>query len=214
MAEKISNKVDRLIQAMNMGFPQNEWVGILESILDGFSRVAKQQFWLAPDTAATNNGATQKDLNGITAGFSMVAPLSPDYPRNIQITGVISNGAITELVCVITGTDIFGAVATETITIDDDETVIGSVVFATLTSIAVTGTFSTGGGASDTLDAGYGVKMGLLGNVESDCMVKMNMDEADVGADDVTIDDTNNSITFETAPNASRDYIAWYVTKA
>ena len=214
MAEKISNKIDRLMNQMALGVDQRQWNPILESILDDLRGRAIHQTWTNPDAATTTGGSAQKDLDTIVAGYAATSVITLDYPRSVNVTGVISNGAITELLVTFTGTDIFGNVVTETLTINADETVQGSVIFATVTGIAITGTFATGGAAGDTLDTGFGLKFGLLANVESDCMVKMNEDNDDSGKGDVTIDAVNNSITFETAPNAVHDYDAWYVGKA
>jgi len=217
MAEKISNKVDRLIQAMNMGLPQNEWVGIFESILDDLQGVVFNQRWEKPDAATTTGGSAQKDLTGIAVDYAATSVINPDYPRTVNATSIISNGDITSLVLTVTGFDARGNAQTEVITVDDDETVQGAKAFATVTSIAVAvnglAEF-TGGGAGDTLDTGFGVIFGLLADVESDCMIKMNEDLDDSGAADVTISATNNTITFETAPNAVHVYDAWYRGKA
>ena len=216
MAETTSNKIDRLISALDHGFPTPQWKGILESILDesNIQGITMRQRWQVPNAATTTAGSAQKNLNGIAAGYAATSVISPDYPRNVNVTGVISNGAITELLVTFTGTDIFGSVVTETLTIDANETVQGSQIFATVTGIAVTGTFSTGGSTPDTLDTGFGIKFGLQAKVESDCMIKMNEDNDDSGKGDVTIDATYNSIVFETAPNAAHNYEAWYTGKA
>lgn len=214
MAETIQTKIDRLKAQMDLGTPQSDWSAILESLLDDLRGGAVHQTWSAPDAAAADNAATQKSLDGVDADFNMTTGLAnPDYPRNLKFTGVISNGDITQLDITVTGVNAKGDTVTESFTIDADEAVEGNVAFATVTTIAVAVTCTNGGAAGDTLDAGYQNKFGLLGNVDSGCMIKMNEDNDDSGTGDVTINATYNTIVFETAPNATHDYDAWYKVK-
>lgn len=205
--------IDRLISQLQSGEPIGTAFESLRDLLDGIDSqktLVSGMFtrFVNPDAAATTGFATQKDLTGVTEGFSMAGLVSPDYPRNISATGVISNGAITLLTITVTGTDINGTAISEVLTIDADETVTGSKAFATLTSIAVTGTFSTGGGAGDTLDIGIGVKFGLAGTLSG--VKKTVMDTVDVAVAGHTINTTYNTIQFATAPNATHDYSVWY----
>ena len=164
-----------------------------------------QQFWLAPDAATTSAQSTQLDLNTKAQAdcpLAVAGEVASDYPRNKVVVGGQLTGA-TSVIGTITGKDQFGVEQVETFT--------GSIAFAGVPVIVVT-TITGTGGAGDVLDVGMGVKMGLNAQIasETDAVIKINMDEADAGVADGSADATNNTYTFETAPNAARDFMLWF----
>jgi hypothetical protein len=207
MPQTVSDKITRFQQQVadnNEDFPTA--LARLIDILDDIAVQTVEQIWVAPLAATTTTKATQQDLQ--TPG-AMASIVQPDYARNIVATLTDANASITSMTTTIVGTDLNGDAATEVLTHAAAGAQTGSVAFATITSITtaiVTGT----AGAGDTMDIGHGVKMGLLGQVQSTSMVKMLEDETDTGIGDVTVDTTYNTITFESAPNAALDFHAYY----
>jgi hypothetical protein len=213
----IQSKIDHLNSEMgkNLGNP-SLWLSVLMDILDDLRTQDNviQQRWTAPSTPATTDAATQNDLVGkaqANCPIAVVGESAPDFPRNIVVTGTQLTGA-TSVVGTIVGKDQFGVEQTETWTVTTAaKTFTGSIAFSGVNVIVVT-TITGTGGAGDLLDFGFGAKFGLNGNVvsEADAIIKLNLDDADSGVADSTVDATYNTIIFETAPNNTRNFEAWY----
>ncbi len=219
MAQTLSGQLTALLGNIRRGgFNMYQAFSTLSTILTQMNTnqrsMITQQFWLAPDAAAADNAATQNDLESDEQSdcpLAVASEVAPDYPRNIYVTGTQLTGA-TSVSGTITGLDQFGVEQVETFTCTTAAKVwTGSVAWSGVPVIAIT-TIVGDGAAGDLLDFGYGVKMGLNANVlsEADAIIKVNLDEADAGYLDGSVDGTNNTITFETAPNAARDFIVWY----
>jgi hypothetical protein len=80
---------------------------------------------------------------------------NPDVPRNLTIKGGDAN--VTGNV-VINGTDVLGAVLTETIALSGTSAVVGTKAFKTVTSIVLPPYAAAG---TETVSVGVGVKLGL-----------------------------------------------------
>ena len=116
--------------------------------------------------AATTSGAftTVTNLSAATGGVTIASTdlTDPVHPRNVVVVITDDSGASTNLAgsVVINGTDSAGNTVSETLTMATTmtETLTGSVAFRTLTSVVYT---FQNGQAADTLDMGYGDKLGL-----------------------------------------------------
>lgn len=159
-------------------------------------------------TATTTAGATQLSLNGVSPGATMVSPISPKIPRNIVYTITDGNSGISAFSITAVGIGVDGSAVTETITQAGGLVQTGSKIFATLTSVTVNS--CVGSGAGDTLDIGYGVKIGvpLPAGATSFSVVKL-VSAGSAEAASAT-DTTNNSLTFTTAPDGAKDFEIWY----
>lgn len=124
----------------------------------------------------------------------------PAVPRNLRCTfGADWDGGDV----IITGTDQFGAAATETFTGTADSVQVGLVIFKTVTSIRKAAV-GTGTHATNTLTVGTGDKLAIgtakLLNVFAQCRLDSG------AADAVTIDLARNAFTPTTVPDGSVDY--------
>lgn len=168
-----------------------------------------EQAWTAPDAATTTGKATQFVL---TAAGSVAGIVQPDYPRNLVFTITDANASLTAIQITVTGTLATGEESqTEVYTTTTAGSNALNKAFAHIDSITVDSV--TGGAAGDTLDIGYGVKFGLNNAIEDSADIfKTNMDNDNVAVSGHTISTTYNTITFATAPNATHNYQAWYVS--
>lgn len=105
----------------------------------------------AVHAAVTDNGSPQVITTAIT---------NPPYTRNVTATAGGTAADIKAIAVVVTGTDINGAVISETLpvfTVDTAGTVVGSKAFKTVTSITIPAHDGTGA----TTAIGFGDKLGL-----------------------------------------------------
>jgi hypothetical protein len=220
MAQTMANQFTALLGMIrtgkvNMYTAFSKLVTILtEGLITRQATIIMQQRWTAPSTAATGDAATQYDLNTKAQAdcpIAVAGESAPDFPRNIKVTGTQLTGA-TVVSGTITGKDQFGVEQTETFSVTTAaKTATGSIAFSGVPVIVIT-TITGTGGAGDLIDFGYDLKFGLNGDVfsESDAVIKLNLDDADSGIADSTIDATNNTIIFETAPNNTRNFEIWF----
>ena len=92
-----------------------------------------------------NGETTTKDVDDFL--------VQPDFPRNLTVTG---NQTQAKTVA-ITGTDIRGNVITDTLTLNNTDTIQGTKAFKTITSIL----FPSRTAGGDTVTVGFGDKLGL-----------------------------------------------------
>lgn len=137
-------------------------------------------------------------VHAAIAGTTAITPVttaltSPAVPRNLAVVfGATWDGGD----AVVTGTDQFGKVITETFASGAGTTVAGSKVFKTVTSVAHTAV----GGDAATYTVQTGSKLGVL----VDFMDAYAIGLCDGTPEKAVIDLTNNSVLFTTAPNAAR----------
>ena len=167
------------------------------------------QAWVVPEAATASGYATQKDLDGVSAPYSMAGVISPQYPRNVGIAVVLDNGTISTITHRITGIDYDNQAITEDITQTVTGTVYGDRAFFRVSAIACTAITGTGA-AGDTVDVGNGVKMGLIGDIGAGLLIKYLEDYVDIDPATATIDVDFNTIEFATAPNGVHSYFAFY----
>ena len=110
--------------------------------------------WDAP-AAASNNAVLAATALADGAVTTVVAGITnPDVPRALRVRG---NAATAVGNVVATGTNMAGAVITETIIAAGDANVEGNLAFATVTQIVL----PARGAAGDTISIGYNDKLGL-----------------------------------------------------
>lgn len=101
-------------------------------------------------SASATNSATSYDKDDFAAAYDDTYGL--DVPRNVTMVGTAgSNHVVT-----VTGTDEYGDVVIEALTLSGTTAIIGNKAFKTIVTVAV-----AAGAASDTFDMGWGDKLGL-----------------------------------------------------
>jgi hypothetical protein len=130
----------------------------------------------------------------------------PDFARNLT---VVASGAATGDV-VVTGTNIRGETITETLALNGTTPVVGNKAFKTVTSVLVPAV------SSRTIDLGVGAKLGLSRRMATDAYINGSADgvfettRATIAYSGTAIE--SNTVTFNTAPNGSRDFVANYIS--
>jgi len=113
--------------------------------------------WVAPAALSTNRYVTSTNMK---VGAYTLANTAPDVgARNVTVTHTTVVTTDTLGTIDVVGTDLSGAVLTETITPSADATVQGVKCFKTITSITGVGWSIVG--TNDTLVVGMGNKLGL-----------------------------------------------------
>lgn len=157
-------------------------------------------------SAGTGSGAGTFTLNGaLVSGGVATIPT----PRNITLTSTSNNSGIT---LTVTGTDVYGAAQTETITGPNNTTVNGAKAFKTITAVARSNT------VTGNVSAGTGNVLGLpyaIANAAK--VVGAYMDgipqttatfvAADATAATATTGDVRGTYTPNSAPNGTRRYV-------
>jgi len=158
--------------------------------------------WTAAEAVAAS-------ADGVHAAITMLATTqtittgitNPVTPRNISITGAKAGETPTGDV-VITGTDIFDQVITDTIALDGDNTVQGVKAFKTVTSIAIPVRVTE----ADTVSIGWGDLLGLsMFLANKDQLIQCSLDGViEATRATVTVSDTvisQNTIDLNSALN-------------
>jgi len=156
--------------------------------------------------AGTSGAADQYDLTG--GNGSMANLVQPVHPRNVVINFTDGDAGITEFTVTVNGTAPDGTVVSEAFTFAGGLDQTGSVVFATITSIVLTDL--AGAGAGDTLDVGYGVKLGLPLPYGSTGLSIVKLAAGGTLEAAAATDTTNNSFTSTTAPDGAVDFEVWF----
>ena len=215
MASTIAQDIVQIQALAANGIPLDK---LIPQLLEMFTKIktkgvgVRQYTLTAPDAPTTLGKATQVDLLGLTqvdCPVTLDGLVQPDYPRNIVYNGTQLTGA-TALTLVTVGIDAKGAAATETVQLTTaTPDVIGDVAFMSVTSIKITAISEEGVGG-DLVDIGHGVKFGLpFDLLASTDIIKTNMDNDDVAVAGHTISATYQTISFATAPNATRVFDMW-----
>ena len=158
---------------------------------------------LGPVLAATTTGkATQKDLNALSLPATLAAIVQPDVPRNVKLTITDGNSGISVYTITVAGKAPDGTSITEIFTFADGLTPAGSKIFASITSVTISAL--TGAGAADTLDLGYGTKLGVPLPYGSTGLLIVNLSIDGVVEASSATDTTNNSFIPTTAPNGTK----------
>ncbi len=175
--------------------------GIIAAIVDPAGGVRIDNLGLV--AAATTTGKiAQKDISGaapLTAGTLV----QPDVPRNVVLTITDGDTGISAFTLVVTGKAPDGTVVTETFTFAGGLVQTGSVIFAHITSVIITAI--TGNGAGDTLDMGYGVKLGVGVPFGSTGLVIQLLTFNLAAEAAAATDTTNNSFTCTSSPDGAKE---------
>lgn len=180
------------------------WQALLvaSSKLAGFAHLG------AVAAATTTGKITQKDLNGVADGATCAGIVQPDVPRNVKLTITDGNASISAYSITVAGKAADGTTITENFTFADGLTPAGSKVFASITSVTIDSI--VGDGAGDTLDMGFGSKLGVPVMYGATGLVVTNLQvDGTVEAASAT-DTTNNSFTPTTAPNGTKIFRVWF----
>ena len=164
-----------------------------------------RQSYSAPATAASTGvlGATTQPTSGTTVVTTGIT--NPAVPRALQVVG---NQATCTGNLVIAGVNQFGEAITDTLAISGTTPVIGVKAFKTVTSITV----PTRGAASDSITVGPSPKLGLdrkISDAGAACLVA-SVDGTREGTLP-TLNATNHTAQFNTAPNGARNYVMYLV---
>lgn len=156
--------------------------------------------------ATTSAGADQLDVSG--GGGAMANIVQPDVPRNVVINFTDADASISAFQVDVVGTAPDGSATAEQFLFAGGLDQTGSVIHAKITSVTVTSI--TGNAAADTLDLGYGDKVGVPvpAGATGLSIVKLVTDGTEEAAS--ATDTTNNSFTSTTAPNGTRDFEVWF----
>lgn len=169
----------------------------------GYVRIQK---WTAPAAAAATAILNAQSLT--TGGTATTFVGQPDKPRTLQY---VCSGACTGQVTV-NGTDIRGVALAETVTLNGSTIVHGTHAFATITSIV----YPTQSGI--TLNVGTDTLLGLDRLLPANTVFVYDVDGAtDSAAPTVTFSASSgnvslNTVKFNTAPNASHNYLIVFVS--
>lgn len=153
----------------------------------------------ASATAVLAATAQTDAVQNITEGIT-----NPVTPRNLTVKGNASGNAGN---VVITGTNIRGEVITETIALSGASEVAGNKAFKTVTNIQLPVEVHAG---TDTVSVGIGVKIALDRKYAKNEVLTATCDGVrettfpTVAVSSSAIE--SNTISFNTAPNGSRDY--------
>ena len=179
-----------------MGFKPNR----LATSMPGYAYL---QNIAAPTTSAA---ADQYDLTGGNGSLAYI--VNPVVPRNVVINFTDADAGIDAFTVTVTGTAPDGTTVTEAFVFAGGLDQVGSVVFASITSIVLTAL--NGAGAGDTLDIGYGSKIGLPVPYGSTSLSIIKLVVAGTEEAASATDATNNSFTPTTAPDGTKDFEVWY----
>lgn len=179
-----------------------------QALLVASSKLAGFAYLGAVAAPTTTGKITQKDLNGAADGATCTGIVQPDVPRNVKLTITDGNTSISAYSITVAGKAPDGTTITETFTFADGLTPTGSKIFASITSWTINSI--VGDGSGDTLDVGYGSKIGVPVMYGATGLVITNLQcDGTVEAASAT-DQTNNSFTSTTAPNGTRIFRVWF----
>lgn len=182
------------------------------TFVQGPNRAIVYQNYLLLDPAAGGNGTTIAIMNGTGAAITNTS-YHPDYPRNIIVNASEISTSATITVTV-TGVDISdNAAKTETLTLTSPNGVAtGNIAWYNITSVRWATPATT-----VQISAGWGTKFGLPNMIKKSGYSQANSDVLGVtvagtgkAVSAQTISSTYNTITFDTAPDASKDYVVFY----
>jgi len=117
----------------------------------------RQQYTILKPEVGTAVVVSAEDISGGDVAAATLVRTILDYPRNLLYTLSDAASDTLEATFVVIGTDQFGEVVTESVTVDYDAaaTGAGTQIFATITSIALTDVANEA--ASDTASVGVAI---------------------------------------------------------
>jgi hypothetical protein len=171
-----------------------------------------RQKWVNPITATTTSifAATACPAAGTTTVSGASLLTQPDLPRCITLTVALGAGSLAGN-AVITGTNIEGAVISETIALTTATLYTSLNAFATVTSVVLPTRTTAGDTVACGVAAALGLDRRLNRNTVNFAVVGTTKETT---APTVVVDPTSislNTISFNTAPNAARTFYAYMI---
>ena len=158
---------------------------------------------------ASTNGSSSAAVT-VTTGL-----VNPDVARNLTVTVGGTGTSVAAADIVVTGTNVEGAVISETFDVVENTpaTLVGNKAFRTVTSVLI----PQQDGAGVTVTVGTGAKIGLNHRTSSGTVFNILTDIAGVKALEAASADANstsaienNTVTPTTAPDAATFYTIYY----
>lgn len=162
--------------------PYNPYMGqkvavkeLLRSQIAHFKRTAAENS--AADTDGILDGTALTDAAQNIATFLA----QPSCAKNITVAGMAANmvGTVT-----VTGTNINGETITEAFTLSGTASQVGNKAFKTVTNVALPALTTAG----DTVDVGWGVKLGLPVCLAQNTVIKAYRDTSTADSGTVAVD--------------------------
>lgn len=157
----------------------------------------------------------------VSAGTSYTLAVA-DYsntadPRNVTVAIWLNAGSSTTTIVgtmVVAGTDARGNATTESLTISSQAAVTGNIAWSSITALTLSITsISPTTNANAYINIGTGVKMGLANSIAASGDIR-KVNEGGSATTGYTVNTTYNTITFENAPNGTREYKVTYNVKS
>lgn len=171
-------------------------------------KVSETVYLNAVAAASTDGAATQEDISAGGATFSMSGVTSPTHARNLVYTVTDGNASITAGTITATGICPAGTIVTEVIDVTNGLVQTGEKIFLKL--VTIEGTGFAGNGAGDTVDVGFGNKLGLVcggTDIEVNQLTVFETSPNNAFTETPTaVDQTYNSFTPATVPDGSTSY--------
>jgi len=165
-------------------------------------------YFLNPDAASTSGGGNQLDIAAATGGETVANIVQPDYPRNVVLNFTDGDTGITDFQVDVVGFAPDGSAANQQFLFAGGLDQVGSVIFSRITSWTLT--VIAGNGAGDTLDVGYGSKLGVPVPAGATNLVIESLTVGGAREDPSATDQTNNSFTATTALDAIVDVAVFF----
>lgn len=179
-----------------------------QALLVASSKMAGHVYLGAVAAPTTSAAATQLDLNAVAEPSNMASVVQPKTPRNVVVNFTDANASISAFDLTVHGKAIDGTTISENFVFAGGLDQVGSKVFASITNFTLNSI--AGNAAGDTLDMGYGSKIGVpVPYGATGLVVTKLISDGTVEAASAT-DTTNNSFTPTTAPNGSKIFEVWF----
>lgn len=156
-------------------------------------------------TASTTNAGDQLDVEGASGSETVANLVQPDVSRCLTITVTDGGVEISAFQIDVVGKAPDGSAATEQFVFAGGLVQVGTTVFAELTSITLTSITETGATAK-TLDTGWNTSIGVPVPAASTGLTITHVDAAGTEEAAASVDATNNSFVFTTAPDGTKDF--------
>jgi hypothetical protein len=182
--------------------------------------LARKQYCILKPDVADDSIVNAEDISGGDVAAATITRTVLDYPRNLLYTLTDNASNTLEATFTVVGTDQFGEVVTETVSVDYDNsaTEAGTQIFATITSVTISGVANEA--TSDTASVGVCIEadvasFGLPDKIGEIADIK-NINWIDNGAtkeediDSTSVVTTRHCIRPSQTVAAADDYIVIY----
>lgn len=185
------------------------------------SNFAMQQYYILKPEVGAAVVVNGEDISGGDVSGATLARTTLDYPRNLLYTLADDDSDTLEATFEVVGTDQFGVAATEEVIVDFDgsATEAGTQIFATITSIDITGvaneaandTASVGVAiAADVASFGLPTDLRVIGDVKSINWIDAGVSKVqNINATSISL--TQNAFQPEQTVAAADDYVIHYL---